>query len=122
MPTWKQDPLRVKQTLQPVLDKWRGGRAMIASYAISHSTMKVSVIHEALPWSLSVTCSACSFLQGPVQWENCSLTLRTFEEMPEFALEDSTAGFHVRCCRIEAEEDHHFGPSPEHVQKPSENT
>lgn len=76
-----------------LLGRWRGGRARLWSYTVSHTTLTIRVERPGASGHLDVTCSA-DFISGPVAWENAELKITPGPDRGVI-IEDRAAGLRV---------------------------
>jgi hypothetical protein len=79
--------------LPTILARWRGGRARLWSYSVSHCSLTIRVERAGVLGNLHIDCSA-EHIQGPVAWENAQIEISVDEE-GRYRIEDRAAGFRV---------------------------
>lgn len=91
-----------------MIDKWQGGFACLWEYDVSHSHLVIRVIHDGRAGNLHITCGGCTFISGPVQWENCLFKVYEMgllnSEPSNYVLRDEKSSFEVRCVAFGTEE------------------
>jgi hypothetical protein len=84
------DSLRHFPTL---LARWRGGRARLWKYSVSHCSLTIRVERAGVVGNLHIDCSA-EFICGPVGWENADIEISLAPE-GRYLIEDRAVGFRV---------------------------
>lgn len=75
----------------------QGGTAQLYFYTASHAQLQLEVRKEDN--ELYIICNACMFIQGPIDWDNCTFTLDRVSTNigPGYILKDESSGFSLTC-------------------------
>lgn len=89
------------QEFQKYLEHWSGGAVSLNSYHDDHDRLILRLEHPtASEEPVGLSLFYCTYLAGPVRWEQSALTIQTCSRQHGacgFELSDATAGFVVRC-------------------------
>ena len=96
----RQDRVRRFPTL---LARWRGGYAKMWELTVSLKTLTIRVERRMVRGNLHVACLCPSYIQGPVDWEDCDLEVVLTEDR-SFIVRDVRAGMEVRAANVHLEE------------------
>lgn len=78
----------------PLFDRWRGGKAAIWGYTISHRILEIRVFKENVRLCLCLYLGDVQRLCGPTKWESSDFELETVSR-EAVILRDRQAGFEV---------------------------
>ncbi len=98
--TWKDmtPEERLAETLRhfpTILARWRGGRARLWEYRVSHCSLTIRIERAGVLGNLHIDCSA-ELIHGPVAWDNAEIAI-SLDAEGRFLIEDRAAGFRVVC-------------------------
>jgi hypothetical protein len=100
---------------QQLIDTWRGGRAMLWEYKVSHGLLVIRVASESKKGSLEIVCLDTEYICGNTRWSNCDLKVEevnyiTKDDIPIcFVIKDEKAKFEAHCGAITVtESDEYF--------------
>jgi hypothetical protein len=88
-----------------LLAKWRKGRAKLWDYTPTHLKVTVRVELPTVSGNLHLVCGGCSFMRGPLVWDDCEIEVRRRPgESGGLILSDAGAGFELHCRIVSVEE------------------
>jgi hypothetical protein len=84
-------------------EKWRGGRARLWEYSVSHKKLTVRVEFAGRDGNLHISCLDVSFVHGPTEWSNASFEIEWVA--PDcVVLRDRNAQFEVQAAGVDVAE------------------
>ncbi|HEX6625799.1 MAG TPA: hypothetical protein VF064_18930 [Pyrinomonadaceae bacterium] len=98
-----------ERRVRKLLERWRGGVAVISGAQVSHKWLILSVdARDKFPRFLEIYCGDCEYVAGPFKWAKSAFELerreRGSEEDFTYILRDESNGFTVHCGIVEAKE------------------
>jgi len=87
----------------PLLKKWRGGKASLWGYTVSHRVLEIRIELEGTDDYMSIYCGDVRYLGGPKKWNDSHFELEHTDGC-EIILHDKPAGFEVRAGVVGAKE------------------
>jgi len=88
-----------------LLSKWRGGRAKLWEYTITHTKLTLRVESTSMSGNLHIVCGGCKHLRGPFVWEDSDFVVRRLPgEGGGIILADEKGEFELHCSVVSVEE------------------
>lgn len=83
------------------LFKWKGHRAKLWSYTVSHQMLIIRLDSESRSGNVHLHCGDVSYLSAPTSWNGCELEIVHNEE-GGFIVKDETCGVRIHCSVLQA--------------------
>ena len=93
----RRDRLRHFPTM---LKRWRGGRAQLWNYTISHRVLTLRIERAGVRGNLEIGCGALNYIRAPECWDNCDLEIDLVDDgsqFPAFVVRDRNADVEIIC-------------------------
>jgi len=58
------------------LSKWRGARAKLWEYTITHTKLTLRVESPSMSGNLHIVCGGCTYIRGPFAWHDNDFVVR----------------------------------------------
>src|SRR5687768_10359900 len=98
----RRDSLRHFPTL---LARWRGGRARMWEFTISHKVLTIRIEREGVRGDLHVACGDTSHIHGPVDWNDCDIEI-VLDQVDGYVVRDVRAGLEIHAGKVEVAENY----------------
>jgi hypothetical protein len=99
-----------QQLVHKWLEKWRGGRARLWQYSVSHKLLVIRITHPLISGGLDVCCGDTVHISCDTAWEQHDLRLEVRQpggQDLEYHLCDPPRGFRIVCGVVEVKEHAH---------------
>jgi len=83
-----------------MLERWRGGRAQVWNYTVSHRALTLRIERVGVRGNLEIGCAALNYIRAPEHWENCDIEIGLVDDgsqFPDFVVRDRNADVEIIC-------------------------
>lgn len=83
------------------LSDWKGASVSFHTFTHSHFNMlTIKIVNAELDESLGLVLSVCSYISGPVSWNNSDISIDYDHDDSNYVVTDKSIGLFVKCAKV----------------------